>query len=154
MQQQNLKIREGSVFEALSNIELVSEHWKELIDDEFKSLLKINFNLNDYLNLEVNNQLITLLLEYDNVLVGYSVNILSPHPHHCDVLISQNDLLFLHKDFRKSFIGLKLIKETEKIVKDRGAKMMTWGAKPSSSFDKLLKMLDNKPIENLYIKEL
>lgn len=152
MEHQLLKIREGSVFEALSSSDILEEHWNELV--KRKHLLKVNPHNEVYKCLEDNGQLFTLIAECDNKMVGYSVNTLTPHLHYMDVMVCANDLLFVLKEYRNSPLGIKLIKETEKLARERGAQVMTWHAKPNTPLDKILPRLSNNLHEHIYTKEL
>jgi GNAT superfamily N-acetyltransferase len=74
-------------------------------------------------------------------LVGYSVNIVCTNLHYGDLLMCQNDLLFVRKSHRRGMTGMRLITATERAAKDRGVKMMLWHAKPGTTLDRMLPRL-------------
>jgi GNAT superfamily N-acetyltransferase len=74
-------------------------------------------------------------------LVGYSVNIVCTNLHYGDLLMCQNDLLFVRKSHRRGMTGMRLITATERAAKERGVKMMLWHAKPGTTLDRMLPRL-------------
>lgn len=152
MQQQLLKIEEGSYKDALFKTELLNEHWEELVSK--KHLFKVNGDYERYDLLEKNGALITILAKENDEVVGYSVNILSPHLHYKDTLVCYNDLLFVSKDKRNSPLGIKLIKYTEELAKERGAQVMLWHAKQDTPLSKILPRMGNTLHEQVFMKEL
>lgn len=152
MQPQSLKIREASVMEALSQTELLDEHWDELVKK--KHIFQVNPDIETYQLLESQGKLFTLVAELDNKVVGYSVNIYSHNLHYKNVLMCSNDLLFVSKEYRNSSAGLKLIKETEKKAKLLDCKIMLWHSKLDTPLSKILPRLGNSLHENIFTKEL
>ena len=151
MGQQHLKIREGSIEEALSS-RYVNYHWDELC--KRKELFKLNPDYKTYFKLEDTDHLLTIILENNKEIVGYSVNIITNHLHYKDVIICQNDLLYLKEEYRQGFTGIKLIKETEKLAKLKGAGVMLWHAKVDSNLAKILPKMKANLHEQIYLKEL
>lgn len=122
--------------------ELLEQHREELTTN--KDIMVLNPNIEMYKIMEDKGMLFTLAL-YDNEnIVGYSVNILGNNLHYSDLLISQNDVLFVAKKYRKSTWGLKLIQETEKIAKEKGAKLISWHGKSDTSFSELMPKIGYK----------
>lgn len=78
--------------------------------------------------------------DLDGHLVGYSVNVLTPNAHYAHIHMCQNDLLYVHPDWRGS-LGLRLIFATEKAAKEAGAQMVLWHAKRDTTFNDLLPRL-------------
>lgn len=118
---------------------LLEQHREELTTD--KKNMVLNPNINMYKNMEDMGMLFTLVLCDGEKIVGYSVNILGNNLHYSDLLVSQNDLLFVLDSYRKSKWGLKLIQETEKLAKEKGAKLIMWHGKPNTSLSKLMPKL-------------
>lgn len=149
--EQQLKIREGFVEEALSS-EYVSEHWDELV--KRKHLFVLNPDYETYFTLQDNNKLLTLVIQDGDSIVGYSVNILNKNLHYADVIMCSNDLIYIHPSYRKGMLGIRLIKETEKLAKQKGAHIMYWHAKPDTNLAKLLPKMNAGLHEQIYLKEL
>ena len=107
-----------------------------------------------YLAMEKANMLLILAAYEHGQMVGYSLNIVGNHLHYADLVYAHNDLLFLHKDYRNTPIGLKLIRQTEKAAKERGARLMLWHAKEGTSLDKIMPRLKYNVQDIMYSKEL
>ncbi|WP_343684015.1 GNAT family N-acetyltransferase [Asticcacaulis sp.] len=103
-----------------------------------------------YEALDARGVLLSLGLFDGDELVGYSVNIIDHNLHYGSVLVSQNDLLFVHPDYRHGRDGLRLIKATEDAARERGAHMVIWHAKPDTSFDALLPRLGYRVQDVMY----
>ena len=90
------------------------------------------------LALEDAGLLVTLYMWDGDELIGYSCSFLSTHLHYSGLYYAHNDVLYLRPECRCAALGKQLIAATEKAVGDRGARMMTWHAKPNTALDKLL----------------
>src|SRR4051812_36759929 len=97
---------------------LLDEHWHESARN--KHLMVLKPDTVRYASLEAGGALLSLVAYVDDEVVGYSVNIISPHLHYADVVCAHNDVLFVAKAYRESPLGLKLIRETERAAKARG----------------------------------
>ncbi|WP_300379619.1 hypothetical protein [Henriciella sp.] len=115
---------------------LLAEHREELATD--KALMVLKPDRERYEALDDLGMLLVIGAFRGEELVGYSANIISPNLHYSDLTMCQNDVLFVRKADRKGPLGLKLIRETEKRGKARGAQIMLWHAKPGTSLDKLM----------------
>lgn len=71
-------------------------------------------------------------------LVGYSIWIVNTNLHYQDAKMANNDVLFLHPDYRKGRTGIKLIKESERILKDQGVIKILWHIKHAKDFRNIL----------------
>jgi GNAT superfamily N-acetyltransferase len=74
--------------------------------------------------------------------------------HYGDLLMCQNDLLFVRKSHRRGMTGMRLITATERAAKDRGVKMMLWHAKPGTTLDRMLPKLGYEPFETIHYQVL
>lgn len=119
--------------------DLLQQHREELTTN--KDLMVLKPDLNTYKVLEDKNMLFTLALYDEDKIVGYSVNILNTNLHYSDLLIAQNDVLFIHKEYRNTKWGVKLIAETESMALGKQAKLMLWHGKPNTSFSELMPKL-------------
>lgn len=120
--------------------ELLQQHYDEIALN--KSLMALKPNVARYNALESSGGLFALGAYVDGELIGYSANIIdASHLHYADLAYAQNDVLFLRKEYRKSRIGLELIRATEKAAKDRGCHMMLWHAKENTALNTLLPRL-------------
>jgi GNAT superfamily N-acetyltransferase len=123
---------------------LLEEHYAELATVPDIMLLKPD--VERYQTLEAAGNLFAIGMFDTHVdgaetLVGYSVNIVCTNLHYGDLLMCQNDLLFVRKSHRRGMTGMRLITATERAAKDRGVKMMLWHAKPGTTLDRMLPRL-------------
>ena len=69
--------------------------------------------------------------------VGYAVNILSPHIHYKESVVSGNDVIFVVPGARAS-LGGRLMVAMRKLSKAHGASQVLWHAKPRTPLDAAL----------------
>ena len=131
---------------------LFEEHYEEIARN--KQVMKLKPDEKAYYKLEKANQLFILSAWQNDVLIGYSVNFVLNHPHYADLLLAQNDLLYIKKEMRGSRAGLKLIKETETHATLLGCKLMLWHAKENTALGAILPRLKYGVQDIIYSKEL
>jgi GNAT superfamily N-acetyltransferase len=95
-----------------------------------------------------------LFAYYEEIIVGYSVCFLAPNMHSRGFLTCNNDVLFVDPLFRDTPLGLRLIKETEKKAKEKGASMIVWNTPLNTSLVKILPRLGYNCIEAVHAKEI
>jgi len=136
---------------------LLEEHYAELATVPDIMLLKPD--VERYQTLEAAGNLFAIGMfdihvDGGETLVGYSVNIVCTNLHYGDLLMCQNDLLFVRKSHRRGMTGMRLITATERAAKDRGVKMMLWHAKPGTTLDRMLPRLGYDPFETIHYQVL
>lgn len=131
---------------------LIDEHWHESARN--KHLMVLKPDVARYELLEAAGCLLGLVAYVDDEIVGYSVNVLSPHLHYADLMVAHNDVLFVAKSHRESSLGLKLIRETRRAAKARGAHLMLWHAKEATALAAILPKMGCKVQEIIYSEEL
>ena len=131
---------------------LIELHWEEIALN--KDSIKLNPDWDAYYSLEDQGKLKIFTARDGNTLVGYFVVILGNNIHYKDHLFANNDIIYLHKDFRKGFAGVRLIKFAEACLKEDGVSVLTINTKIHQPFDKVLERLKFKPIERVYSKYL
>lgn len=137
MQTQSLNIIQAPLPDDFSMFdELIQEHWEESAKNKQLMVLAPNYDV--YRDLEAKGNLVNLFAFVDGKVVGYSVNILTPHLHYKNLLTSMNDIIFISKPYRDTPLGLRLIKQTEIACKAAGAKLMMWHAKENTPLEKIL----------------
>ena len=147
------EIRLATVDEMLAEATtLFEEHYEEIARN--KEVMKLKPDEKAYHKLEEANRIFILSAWQDDVLIGYSVNFVLNHPHYADLVLAQNDLLYIKKEMRGSRAGLKLIKETEKHATSLGCKLMLWHAKENTSLSAILPRLKYAVQDIIYSKEL
>ncbi|MBV8666745.1 MAG: GNAT family N-acetyltransferase [Burkholderiaceae bacterium] len=119
--------------------ELLKLHYQELTRN--KEVVSLNPIWEKYAALEKAGLIALFTARDDGQLVGYSAFIVQPHLHYAETLIAQNDVLFLHPDYRKGMTGIKLIKYSERELKTQGVRKIVWHAKMDTVFRKILNRL-------------
>ena len=131
---------------------LFQEHYEEIALR--KDLMELKPNWPMYDALDQSGVLFIYLAMQDDVCIGYSMNIVTNHLHYADLRYSQNDVLFIKKEFRGGRIGLRLMKVTEDHARSLGCKVMLWHAKEDTTLAKLLPRLKYGVQDVIYSKEL
>lgn len=148
-----MRIVEESVVEKRGVIEpLLLLHADELATH--KHLMVVAPDWDRYAAMEETGRMFGLFAYEGPVVVGYSVNFVLPHLHYSDLVYGQNDVLFLHPDYREGGVGLALIRRTEEVAKARGARLFCWHAKPDTALDLLLPRIGYGVQDVIYSREL
>jgi GNAT superfamily N-acetyltransferase len=132
--------------------DMFKDHWDELAKN--KQLMVLKPFMEAYENMEAAGKLLSIFVYDDSEIVGYSINIITPHLHYADVIMGANDIFFLSKDYRKGTLGLRLIKKTEEEMTLRGVNLVMWHAKENSEFSKILALKKYNVQEIMYSKVL
>lgn len=114
----------------------------------------LNFNRDLYLALESQGILLSLAAFFKEKILGYSVNMILPHPHFTQMKICRNDVFFVTADWRGTRIPLRLLAQTEQAAARRGAEQMSWSAKVGSPFIGWLPRVGYRHEESLFMKPL
>lgn len=148
-----IKYQQEFLSQVQSEIEpLINLHWKEIALNQDN--IKLNPDWEAYANLEAEGKLQIFTAREGDLLVGYFVVTLGYNIHYKDHLCASNDVIYMHKDYRKGFAGIRLIKFAEKVLREDGVSTLTINTKVHQPFDKVLERLKFKPIERVYSKYL
>ena len=148
-----IKYQQEFLSQVQSDIEpLINLHWKEIALNQDN--IKLNPDWEAYANLESEGKLQIFTAREGDLLVGYFVVTLGYNIHYKDHLCASNDVIYMHKDYRKGFAGIRLIKFAEKVLREDGVSTLTINTKIHQPFDKVLERLKFKPIERVYSKYL
>lgn len=107
-----------------------------------------------YKALEESGSLVITTARDGEKLVGYSVDLLSKHPHYSTEVMGINDLTYLHPDYRKGSNGVRLIREAEKILKSLGVTYVTRSAKDQTALAALLPHMKYEREETVFGKRI
>ena len=110
----------------------------QFANSQIKDTIKLNPDFDRYLKLEKKNLLVIITCREDTTLIGYSIFFLYKHLHYQDHLFASNDVLFLIKSARKGRQGIKLIRESERILKTLGVLRLSFHVKPKNDFSPIL----------------
>lgn len=109
--------------------ELLKLHYQELTLN--KDRIALNPMWERYAALEQADAFVVFTARDNGVLIGYSAFFVNRHMHYGDLVICNNDVLFLHPDHRTGRTGIKLIRYCEEqavsLLKQNFS--LTWHAK-------------------------
>ena len=91
-----------------------------------------------YRELEQRGKLLSLVLEHEGTIVGYSVNVISHNLHYGPLKVCQNDVIYVSTSWRSEGGGRKLLEATEVEARRLGCKMILMHAKPETRLDEVL----------------
>jgi len=148
-----LTTREVTITEHLDAIwPLLEAHREELATH--KDIMPLEPRVDVYETMEAQGVLLSIVLEDEGQIVGYSVNFVLTNLHYGTCLMCQNDVLFLAPEYRKGTHGLKLITATVAAAKERGAHIVAWHAKPGTALNKILPRLGYGVQDIMYTRRL
>lgn len=119
-----------------------------------KHLMEVAPHLDAYRALEQSGALLALVAYREVEIVGYSINFIGPHMHYSGLRYVQNDALYVKPQHRGGWLGLRLMRETERLAKEQGARLMMWHAKPGTTLEKMMRRLDYGIQDIVYSKEI
>jgi hypothetical protein len=132
--------------------ELIRLHWEEIALNKGK--IKLNPDWESYYEAEKQNKFKVFTARSSGTLIGYFAVFIGSNPHYKDHLFAANDVIYLHKDFRKGMTGVKLIKFAEACLKQDGVSVLSINTKTHQPFDLILSRLGFNLIERVYSKYL
>ena len=129
-------------------LSLLDLHYKEIALNQDK--IKLNPDWDVYNELEQQGKLKIFTARDNDTLVGYFVVVVGVNMHYKDHTFACNDIIYLHKDYRKGFAGIKLIKFAKKCLTEDGVSVLAINTKVHQPFDKVLERLGFNLIERVY----
>ena len=138
---------------------LFKAHFEEIATN--KDSTKLDPDWRHYELLEASGLLFTLAAWHEkarpdhDVLVGYSANLLIPkHLHYKDLRYVSNDVLYVHPDYRGGSTAGRLMMETRKAARARGAKRMLWHAKKDTALAAILTKRESCIVQDIIFSEV
>lgn len=132
---------------------IVFQHWEEIARN--KHIMVLNPDIERYQAIEDAGALLALFAYDGDEIIGYSVTVVSAHLHYINLGMAQNDVLYLLPRYRgASGVGIRLIRETERVARTLGADLMVWHAKDKSSLADILPRMGYQVQDILFSKEL
>lgn len=129
---------------------LIVDHWQEIALD--KETVKLDPDWDEYDRLATAGQLHLLTARVNNELVGYYVGIVKPHLHYKNSLTAFNDVLYIKPEHRQGMVGIRLFKEIERTLKERGVQKTYMNTKAHHDFGVIMERLGYKKTETIYTK--
>jgi GNAT superfamily N-acetyltransferase len=116
---------------------LIVDHYREVAHYQDKIALAPMWKT--YEALERSGELILMCCRKEGVLIGYACWFLKNHLHYADCLCAYNDVIYLAPEQRRGRVGLRLIDESEYLLKCLGVDRILWHVKPSHDWSPVLK---------------
>lgn len=129
---------------------LLREHWLEIAN--YKDKVPLEPRWDEIYALEREGRIVTITVREKGQLIGYAMFVLNIHLHYKSLTVATNDILFIKPDKRHGRLGLRLMQEAEKYLKDIGANKITWHMKPHKDFSKLVEGMGYTHEEAIYGK--
>lgn len=115
---------------------LLEMHWQEIANN--RDVIPLAPDYERYQAVEAAGLMTIITARAAGELVGYSIFFLMPHPHYRTTLFAMNDILFVSPAYRGGSTGLRLIRASERLMKEKGAKKISWHIKPTHDFSPML----------------
>ena len=132
--------------------ELFKLHYEEIALNQ--DVIRLNPDFNQYEEAEKIGALKIFTARDDGKIVGYFAVLVTRSLHYADHIYANNDVIFLHPEYRKGFTASKLIKFALDCLAQDGISMLFINTKLHRPFDILLQRLGFNHIENVYAKRL
>ncbi len=150
---EEIRIVETTVTDKLAELlPLLRAHRDELATA--KHLMELAPHLEAYRALEQGGALLALVAYRGDEIAGYSINFIGPHLHYSGLRYAHNDALYVAPAHRGGRLGMALIRRTEALAQERGARLMMWHAKRNTALGKLLPRLGYGVQDIVYSKEI
>jgi len=157
MYQVNIESISAALAEGLED--MLAVHWQEVAhptDPAFSP------NWPAILEAERQKRLVPIVIRSGMRMIGYSCFCVTEHLHHQHSRIATNDTIYVDKDEGRGLAGVKLIRESELLLRMRGAQSIVYGTNlhvlsRDGSHDRvgrLLTHLGYSHVANTYAKRL
>lgn len=132
--------------------ELFELHYREIALNQ--DAIKLNPDIEQYEEAERIGALKIFTARDEGKIVGYFAVLVTRSLHYADHIYANNDVIFLHPEYRKGFTASKLIKFALDCLAQDGISMLFINTKLHRPFDILLRRLGFDHVENVYAKRL
>jgi GNAT superfamily N-acetyltransferase len=128
---------------------LILAHWSEMAID-----FDLAPSVDAYAEMERDGVLFALAAFDGDEMVGYSTAMLGSHFFNPAMVVCQSDALFVRQDHRAGVAPGRLILETERTAKSKGAQRMIWQAKPGTPAAAMFADHGYQPVDVAYSRNL
>jgi GNAT superfamily N-acetyltransferase len=136
-----VEISEEQYTEALYEeaLPLARLQWEEIAN--YRELIPLSPRKDVYLASAKAGHLLFLTARFDGVLIGYAIFFIVYTAHYGKSLFAVNDIIYVLPEYRKGSVGVRLVKESERETKKRGAMLIRFHCKLTNDFASLLDRL-------------
>jgi len=128
------------------------EHWDEIALD--KDEVKLNPDWDGYKRISDSGNMVIVTARAGKRLVGYSVYFISKSLHYKDILQAESDIFWLDPKCRVGMIGIRLLRFSEKVLKDMGVFRIFSKVKLHKDVGAVFERMGYHPVERVYSKRL
>lgn len=129
---------------------LLLEHWEEIAMYKDKIAFKPDYE--SYIAMEKVGAVQAVTVRDDYKLIGYYISFIYIHPHYKDNKMAQNDVLFIHPDYRGGTAAYRMFKFAEKELIKIGCSVNTIHMKTQFPFENLCQKIGMNKQEIIYSK--
>ena len=129
---------------------LWQDHWAEVAMDQATIPLDPDYDL--YRELDHSGQLHIVVVRRSGSVIGYHISIIKRHLHYKGTLHGFTDVYFIKPDERKGMVGVRLFKEVERTLRQRGVQKMVTGTKLSLDMSRIFERLGWRETERTFTK--
>jgi len=130
---------------------LINNHYKE-VSTLHKQGVDLDIDYDTYKYLDDLDRLCLVVAREDSKIVGYTLSFCIPQLHYKETILSYNDAIYVIPEKRNTLTGYRLIKETEKIMKDKGVDVFTLHIKTEHDWSGLAIKMGYQEVEKIYHK--
>jgi ribosomal protein S18 acetylase RimI-like enzyme len=146
-------IRQESFYSVIDKIKPLNLlHHQET--DDLKEEVPLDPDYELYKFLEEQGMLIVITARELGKLVGYLTYTTTPVLHHKSTKIANADMFYILPSYRGSMLGLRMLRNAEAVLKDKGVQMINMNLKVKLDFGVLLQRVGYLHTELVYSKYL
>lgn len=105
-----------------------------------------------YIDANARGRMVCISARDDDKVVGIACFFLTPYLYSRNYILAIQDLLYILPEYRKGWTGIRLIKESEKLLKSRGVGMIDLVCRPHMDNTSLYERLGYKYAEKRFSK--
>ena len=131
---------------------IFSSHYEEV--ESLSDEIPLDVNHLAYFAIEDEGGLLLAVARHNGEIIGYILNFVSYSLHNMTTLMSANDALYVHPDYRGSGVFKELLAKMEDELKQMGVKYLTISIKTEFNIGKFLENKGFNEVERNYEKYL
>jgi len=129
---------------------LLDLHWEEVA--MYKDKIEFNPDFDAYFKMDEAGRLQIVTVRDNSLIIGYYISFIIVHPHYKDDKFAQNDILFIHPEYRGGTVAYRMFKYAEEQLKNIGCSVVLIHMKTQHPFERLCVALGMDKHEIVYSK--
>lgn len=155
----NAALKQQPVYASYAREQIVDvvEEIKPLLEAHYREIahypdIALKPDYQRYIGAEGLGTLRIFTARVDGALVGYAVYFVTPALHYCDSIQAHQDILFVHPDYRRSTVGLRLIRHADESLGREGVQVIYQHSKAAHSIGRVLERQGYELVDEIYAK--